>query len=412
MVIVSEPPPVFLGIESEPITITTRAEQSIEIKFHEQTGLLRFLPNPVVLKYPKLRAKFTIKSNHSGVYRVKYSITSNELPLLPLPDDVVHVFQANVPEPVKIESDIFNQGCQQRELLGNISLSSTCEWNSNGTSGLVTVSASFISNIPFSMNGLAKETFGTLSHNGTMEPIEEILQLLEQNNFAACPEQCNSSVNDKKKIDFLISNYYFPKYVFKALENLLPSWFSITFSEKEHKYNLDNLHSKIVNANKLESYPPCRKLHNTDDTDDQYIVYTPKMFMEFQFQSSIQKVSDLTATCFYVNLKNGIVSVNVDKGLDISNDFATLGLPISRFTVTSLAFVPSVHKIRHCVFTGPKQFCVHPVMEINSRIISTLHMNKFTFNGSIFLETYNLNEVRILHQFLILKYSWSYLKPQ
>ncbi|XP_057305208.1 uncharacterized protein LOC130642139 isoform X2 [Hydractinia symbiolongicarpus] len=393
MVIVSEPPPVFVGIESEPIIITTRAEKSIEIKFHEKTGLLRFLPNPVVLKYPKLQAKFKIKSNHSGVYRVKYSINSNDLPLLPLPDDVVHVFQASVPEPVKIESDIFKQGCQQQELLGNVSLSSTCEWNNNGTSGLVTVSAPFISNIPFSMNGLAKETFDTLSHNGTMEPVGEILQLLEQNKFATCPKQCNSSVNGKRKIDFLIGNYYFPKYVFKALENLLPNWFSIAFSEKEHKYDLENLHSKIVKANKLESYPPCKKLHYIEDTGDQYIVYTPKMFMEFQFQSSIQKVSDLTATCFYVNLNKGIVSVNVDKGLDIFNDFATLGLPISRFTVTSLAFTPSVHKIKQCVFTGAKQFCIHPVMKINSRITSTFHMNKFTFNGSISLETYNLNEL-------------------
>ncbi|XP_057304688.1 uncharacterized protein LOC130641759 isoform X2 [Hydractinia symbiolongicarpus] len=393
MVIISELPPVFVGIDSEYVAVTTQAEGNIEISIQEETGMLTFSPNSVTLKYPERKASFKIASNKPGTYKVKYKINKNKLPILPLPDDFVYVFQNDVPKPVKIGNYIFNQGCQERKLIDNISLSSTCEWNTNGTSGLVSVSAPFMSKMPLSMNGVTKKNLDTFSGNSTLEPVEETLQLLEENEFGTCPTQCNVTMNGKKILNALIGSFYFPNFVFKALENLFPSWFVVTVTNKIHKYNPENLHSKIVSAKKLEDYPLCAQLHDTKTKSHLYVVYTPKMFMNFQFQSSIQKVSDLTATCFAVNLMNGIVSVNVGKGLDISNDFTTLGIPVSYFTVSTISFIPSENKMKNCVFTGEQRICIHSAMKIKSRIISSLDTGKFTIDGNISLESENLNEL-------------------
>ncbi|XP_057304820.1 uncharacterized protein LOC130641844 [Hydractinia symbiolongicarpus] len=390
MVVISELPPVLVGIDSEYVAVTTQAEENIEISIQEETGMLTFSPNSVTLKYPERKASFKIASNKPGTYKVKYKINKNKLPILPLQDDLVYVFQNDVPKPVQVKNDIFNQGCQLQKLTDNVSLTSFCKWNNRGTSGLVSISAPVTKNIPLSMNGIMKESFANFMHNGVLTLGDEIRQLLEHNSFATCSTQCNATF-DKKLVDVFISNFYFPQLLFKALDYHFPSWFSVNLGNKEHKYNPENLHSTIVSATNLEKYPLCAQLHNTRTKSHQYVVYTPKMFMNFQFHSSIQKVSDLTATCFAVNLMNGIASVNIGKGLDISRDFATLGMPVNYFTLSSLLFIPLRNKMEHCAFTGEQKICIHPTMKIKASIISTFNVGKFRLDGYISLETNNLD---------------------
>ena len=183
----------------------------------------------------------------------------------------------------------------------------------------------------------------------------------------------------------------------ESINTLLPFWFRISVG-KGQLFAPENLHAVFGEGRKMTGLKLCSGI--SFDTNDKYVVYAPKMPLEYTILSSVKRtVHNSERTCIAVNLCKGSLEVSLPENheLDFTDDFSAFGIN----NVKLLSKYIQIHSNPSC-FTFkklqiPDKDCIRPdmSMDISGDIWFPSSSSVLSVDGALHLQFSNTSKVSI-----------------
>lgn len=397
-------PTLHVSKTSDLLFLEATPSQEIIIKPVVPNDVIVFHPNRLRITFPNKQVSFKIESKSvvAGRIRVEFELDGVDAPHFFTPRSTV--IRVSVKNHVTlnrlVSEDLLLSQCFKRKVSkcsaadpDEISLYSSCSWNTGLTEGHVSVGKDDF-RVPFSFSGYDVHD----QNGGVISPRVSVSKIIG-NRFPQCSSTCKSHLS-QNEYDLATRNQYFIKAYLKQLSKLSPWWFQITVDPSYRGFDVNNLQSLIYEGELPRTIPTCANLPKIPGNGS-YSLFAIKTPLNIQFMSSHFKTNGVGTSCVVLDLCRRVfyMSLPMKQAIDGTDALTKIGFDVQHLSMSGLSITPGGESaIDKCIdiYEGDsslKRKCVGGNIWTRLSVVKRRKIFNMTFDGEVSMDSNNVQNV-------------------